>query len=152
MSSLKLLGYLQKNVYLEWCTQKYVKFFQIPLQHSNVSLPHGQPWWGCKSKKQFCRDKDLVSRCLDCGHLMQTRFYVFFKFLIVLTNQHRCIIISRQSKSAVANTPGNFDILGIKFKKTSGGNLLKCFFQVLPVPVCNLELEKLKLGFYIKKI
>lgn len=67
-------------------------------------------------------------------------------------NQHHCIITSKQSKSAVANTPGNFRSLGIKFKETNGRKLLKCFFQVLSIPICNLELKKLKLGFHIKNL
>lgn len=66
-------------------------------------------------------------------------------------NQHRCIIISRQSKSTVANTSGN-DILGTRLMKTNGRKLLKYFFQLLPIPIGNLELEKLKLGFYIKNL
>lgn len=36
--------------------------------------------------------------------------------------------------------------------KTNGRELLKCFFQVLPIPISNLELEKLKLGFYTKNL
>lgn len=65
-------------------------------------------------------------------------------------NQHHCIIITKLSKSAVAITPGNFDSLGIKFKETNKRKLPKCFFQVSSIPICNLELEKLKLGFYNK--
>lgn len=36
--------------------------------------------------------------------------------------------------------------------KTNVRELLKCFFQVLPIPISNLELEKLKLGFYTKNL
>lgn len=36
--------------------------------------------------------------------------------------------------------------------KTNVRELLKCFFQVSPIPISNLELKKLKLGFCTKNL